>query len=189
MNRHPGGASDEETFLLFFQHLQADTANTLIDTYKEYLAQHISLAHLQQAFVTTLRGAHTQAAHIGRRMAGVTDPLHPADEAFAQTVMFEQARYLSGLIGDIRGGLDSQSEVIRRLRMYATRLLGTMNRTWAMAQPVGTMLKWVLHPAEHCQDCESRAAGGPYDAYTIPWVPGDGSSECTVNCKCTLEVV
>jgi len=192
MNRRTSSdTTDSEAFLLFFQHLQADTANTLIDTYKEYIAQRISLTQLQQAFVTTLTGAHVQAAHLGRRMAGVTDPIHPADEAFAQTVLFEQSRYLSGLIGDIVSGANSEAEVIRRLRMYATRLLGTLNGAWRLAQPVGTLLDWVLGVPEtnHCQTCPQRAAGGPYDAHLVTFDPGDGTSECGVLCLCRWQIV
>lgn len=197
MNRNDAQGNDGEAFLLFFSHLQSDTATTLIDTYKEYLAGNISITQLQQAFVTTLKGAHVQAAHLGRRMAGVTDPLHPADEAFAQTVMFEQARYLSGLISDIRGGRYPSvgeavnSDLARRIRMYADRLLGTFNATWRLALPVGTMLDWVLGVPEtnHCQTCPQRAAGGPYDAHLVTFDPGDGTSECGVLCLCRWQIV
>lgn len=199
MNRTTtGGASDEEAFLLFFHHLQADTATTLIDTYKEYLAGKLTITQLQQAFVTTLTGAHTQAAHLGRRLAGVTDPLHPADEAFAATVMFEQTQYLARLIGDILGGRypageggSANSDLIRRIRMYADRLLGTLNATWRIAQPVSTMLDWVLGAPEtiHCQTCPDRAAQGPYDAHVVTFDPGDGSSECGVMCLCRWQIV
>lgn len=189
-------SSDEEAVLLFFAQLQRDTATTLIDTCRRYLAGQISIAQLTAAFTRTLTGAHTQAAHLGRRLAGVTDPVDPTDAAFAAAVMMEQSGYLRNLIGDILGGRypagadgSVNGDLKRRIQMYAERLRGSANRTWLMGLPERTMVNWTLHPAEHCADCIDRADGSPYDAATIPWTPGDGSSECTVNCKCTLEVV
>lgn len=191
MNRNTGGASDEEAWILFFQHLQSDTATTLIDTYKEYLAGRITLTQMQQAFVTTLTGAHTQASHLGRRRAGVTDPLHPADEAFAATVMFEQARYLSGLISDIASGANSEVQVVNRLGMYADRLRGTANQTLGLAMPQDTEVFWNLGALDHCTQtpgfpyvCTQLAAGSPYTVATMPTWPGLFQTPCMGFCGC-----
>lgn len=193
MNRRTSAFDEEEAFLLFFRHLQADTATTLIDTYKEYLSGRITLTQMQEAFVTTLTGGHTQAAHLGRRRAGVTDPLHPADEAFAQTVMFEQARYLSGLVSDILSGVNSEAQIVNRLGMYADRLRGTANQALGAALPQDAEVFWDLGALDHCTQtpgfpyvCTQLAAGGPYTVATIPTWPGLFETPCCGSCGCQV---
>jgi len=193
MNRRKPPNGDEEAFLLFFAHLQSDTATTLIDTYKEYLAHRLTITQLQQAFITTLRGAHVQAAHLGRRMAGVTDPIHPADEAFAQVVMFDQGQYLARLIGAVSSGSDSEAQTINRLRMYADRLRGTANQSLGLAMPQDMEVIWDLGALDHCTRtpgfpyvCTEIAAGGPYTVATLPTWPGMFETPCCGSCGCSV---
>lgn len=190
---------------------QRDLTSHMSDAARQYLQGHVSYFGLSDALTSALMGAHVQATYLGRRLSGNVGPSGLADQQFAQTVVLEQHQYLVGLINDIATGkyplnADALSAIrpvgedgpvggtlsavlVRRIGMYAARLRGTANQSWALAQAVGTLVNWVLHPAEHCSSCEERAAGSPYDAHTIPWVPSDGSSECGVNCKCTLELV
>lgn len=181
---------ERATILALFLLLLSDTETHLRQQVALYQAGNLSIFALSTAITAALLGAHMHATYLGRRLAGILAPLGLQDQQFAQSVMAEQAAYIDGLIRAIQagrytdaGGLDG------RLAMYARRLLGTANLAWALSLPAGTMVDWVLSSAEHCADCVARAAGGPYDAHTIPWVPGDGQSACTVNCRCELVTV
>lgn len=55
----------------------------------------------------------------------------------------------------------------------------------------GQKFKWVLDPgANHCDDCISRASGGPYtfdELVETVGIPGDAPTECDGGCRCSLE--
>jgi len=55
----------------------------------------------------------------------------------------------------------------------------------------GDKFLWNLSPgAQHCDDCISRAAGGPYtldELVETVGIPGDAPTECDGGCRCSLE--
>ncbi len=50
-----------------------------------------------------------------------------------------------------------------------------------------TEVRWMLTFAEHCDDCLELAARGWMSKAELHQVPGDGETECLVNCRCYLE--
>ena len=55
--------------------------------------------------------------------------------------------------------------------------------------------RWMLSPAEHCEDCVALAGEG-WKPVTEPFVspstgqiaiPGNGATQCLTNCKCHVE--
>jgi hypothetical protein len=54
----------------------------------------------------------------------------------------------------------------------------------------GMLVEWVAESDERvCQDCEALAGLPPMPAEDWPSTPGDGSTECNVGCRCTLDDV
>lgn len=187
--------TEEELFLLFSL-LTRDTRHQLEQIASGYYAGSVSAWQLSDRLVQALNSSHAHATYLGRRLAGKRQPFGTADQQFAASIVIGQGQYLRGLVSDILTGRYTPKEdgtinaaLAARLALYAARLRGTALESWLLNLPQATMVRWVLHPAEHCEDCISRAEGSPYDAHTIPWTPSDGSSACGVNCKCTLETV
>jgi hypothetical protein len=187
---------DEEAIYVLWRLLARDTDHNLQEIVGGYYAGTVSVWSLSDRLVTALHEAHSHAVYLGRRLAGDRRPYGRHDQDFAASVMIGQGRYLRGLVSDIITGkypvgADGAlpADLVRRLNLYVNVLRATALHAWTLNLPAGTLVNWTLHPAEHCEDCTSRAAGGPYDAHTIPWHPADGSSACLTNCKCTLEIV
>lgn len=108
----------------------------------------------------------------------------PFAESFATAVA--GGRYEA--VSETGEAITDTAAVARRAAAYVIALRVTANQAWIDALPGGTLFTWVLGAAEHhCGDCPSWAAGGPYGADDLPALPGDGSSECGIGCKCDLE--
>jgi len=74
-----------------------------------------------------------------------------------------------------------------RLRLYAERLRGTAN--WGaidMLSPTDEIYWRDRKDESECADCPEFAKN-VYVKGTLPAVPGDGHTECGVNCRCHLE--
>ncbi len=83
----------------------------------------------------------------------------------------------------------NEKAINQRLMLYNERTRGTAN--WGAVDMLSPTeeIYWRLDPAEthHCLDCPMRAKN-VYVKGTLPGVPGDGSTECKVYCKCQLEL-
>ena len=82
--------------------------------------------------------------------------------------------------------LGRQRAISRRAQMYNSRLRGTASIAFETNSPDGTSFVWKLGPAEHCEDCLDLAVRSPWMKGELPVFPGDGGTDCLVNCKCWL---
>lgn len=164
------------------------------------------------AMITTLSYAHAQAYVYGYGLTGSTVlTINQANQAVRGT-MQAQVQFLQGFIEDLEERdpryvaepekpsrpvalLDRPEEetewdmapILTRARMYAERLRGTAGQAAVDALPETAIIEWRLGPNEdHCEDCPKWSAEGPYDKYSLPAIPGDGLSQCRVNCLCSL---
>lgn len=94
----------------------------------------------------------------------------------------EQLRYLDGFVADLKAGKLTPAQAAARAALYSGATRGTYYATRypglaAYPGDGGTPCKsnckctleerkgliwWILHPAEHCSGCVSRAADSPY---------------------------
>lgn len=154
-----------------------------------------SVERLTETMTRTLLWGHTQAAVLGRKLAGNNGPEGAADRAFARAVMLTQQEFLARLVREIAAGKYGPltdgipRDLARRLEWWVRRLRGTAEEAWVRAAPPGTLFRWHLGHSEHCDDCVERATHGPYTIETLPGYPGDGSTECGLGCHCWLEMV
>lgn len=97
-----------------------------------------------------------------------------------------QLKYLDGFVADLKAGKLTMAQAQARAAMYAGATRGAFYATRypglnAYPGDGGTPCKgnckcsleqrdgglwWVLHPAEHCDGCVSRASGSPYKVET-----------------------
>lgn len=101
-----------------------------------------------------------------------------------------QAQYdfLDGFAEDLDAEALSDDQTAARAGMYAS---ATYSALWAgmttlMVAAEFTEERWIMTPAEHCEDCPELEAMGWVPLGTLP-NPGDGSTACRANCKCYKE--
>ena len=97
----------------------------------------------------------------------------------------EQYAWLDGF-AEVLPGL-SEGQITARSRMYINSAREAFERARARVAVIGGYDEemWILFsPAEHCPDCEDFALMGwqPIGFFSVP---GDGSTVCLTNCKCT----
>lgn len=147
-------------------------------------------------FKTYLEGRHGRAAYFGRARAGdtATDMISRSeDQAYGIEAMRQDAKFLRGFQRDLEMGRygDEASgyrtnAIYQRAKLYVDRLTGTANESFAQTMPEDTEFMWVLGGDNNCDDCPEIAAGSPYTPETLPSYPGDGSTQCLANCRCSL---
>lgn len=136
---------------------------------------------------------HVRATTLGRNRAGdlAADPL--LDELAGRRAMRSQDPFLARFHADIAGGLydDPDTGALRtapikqRQELYVQRTRGTANEAFVGVSG-DQRFDWVMLAAEHCEDCPRISAGSPYTGATLPSRPGDGATQCVVNCGCVL---
>lgn len=147
----------------------------------------------------TLSFAHSRAAVLGSFRAKRHNP--PSDVAIhvAGQAIFEQQQFLLNFARDLaegkyrpkaQGGKGARQRMAR-FALYSLRLAGTANQAWldTLRAESGTLeVRWILgSPREHCSSCRQEASIGWREAWTLSRVPGDGSTQCMVRCRCRLE--
>lgn len=142
--------------------------------------------------------AHSRASQLGVFRARRHNP--PTDIAIrvAAQAAEEQRKFLMGFTRDLVNGVyDPRAQGGRgagqrraRFALYALRLAGTSNSAWLETmkrEEQNLVVKWVLGSAnEHCADCRAEAGKGWREASSLTRVPGDGSTECVVRCRCSI---
>jgi len=106
--------------------------------------------------------------------------------SMAATTLAGQLKYMYRFAQDIKSG-QGRMPYTKRGAMYASQMDAAFLRGAVEALDADDVVHWVLHPAEHCEDCVALAEGSPYTVATLPTVPGAGETRCLSNCKCTLE--
>src|SRR5690349_16019632 len=89
----PQEGDNRALLLALFLLLARDTEKHLITSVTLYLRGQTSIQSLQRTLTDALLGAHLHATYLGRRLAGVSEPLSEADQTFARAVMQGQAAY------------------------------------------------------------------------------------------------
>lgn len=128
----------------------------------------ISLGEWQESMKKMIRELHSSAAAIGK---GGWDNMTKSDWGRIGSQVKEQYRYLQGFAEKVATDRESISlEAIQaRARMY-----GEAARNSASLAQAG--------------EFAGGTARQPGRFEGLPWIPGDGSTECLVNCKCHWEL-
>ena len=144
-------------------------------------------------FDAILFEGHTQAWVLGRQRAGDLALRDVLDEIMGLEAKDRQADFLQGFLDDVLRGryLTEDNEysvpaIRARSRMYVRRMRGTANEAFVEAGDGAELYEWRLGPTEHCGDCVQLAALGPYQKDTMISFPGDGQTDCLINCACRL---
>lgn len=109
----------------------------------------------------------------------------------------DQYRYLEGFYAEVASGKLSRGQIDARSRMYINSSREAYERALARASARRgkRQQRWMLSPAEHCEDCVALAGEG-WKPVTEPFVspstgqiaiPGNGATQCLTNCKCHVE--
>lgn len=138
-----------------------------------------TLGDWQRDMARELKDAAIVEASLGR---GGRNQMEQSDWGRVGARLREQYRYLNQFAQDIKAGLLSDAEILRRAQMYAQAARTnyfdglTSGKT---AAGFGEEMR-VLTPAEHCSGCIQ------YAGYWAPIgsLPPLGSQNCLSNCRC-----
>lgn len=203
MSRQTDRKREEEAFLLLLSLLRKRLTVVLRPLLRPAVTGSVlaGVAVVSQASAA-LTSIHGQAAALGASSAvmlgGSAAGLTP--QLMGQRVGVGQQAFLRGFAQDLAGGVyrtkahggrwlsreTAQDAIERRMALYAQRVRGTANSAWLACLPADTRVLWQLGMAEHCDDCLYESAQGWRDRSTLTRVPGDGSTECITNCRCSL---
>ena len=132
-----------------------------------------------------LKEAYAANFQAGLLAVGWHEPTTADDTRWLRTFSRHENRYLRRFAEDMRTSTGTMP-YHRRMQMY----LNTADAAYFAGQlaglPHGTEIHWELSDVEHCDDCVTWAADGPYTADSLPAVPRDGTSACLSNCRCSL---
>jgi len=104
-----------------------------------------------------------------------------------------QYRYLDNFTTDLVTKDLTEAQIIARAEMYANSAKSEFHAAWRDANAQSdemAAVRWVMTPAEHCEDCIAFANLGWQLIADDPFggaVPGDGTTACRTNCRCHLE--
>lgn len=79
-----------------------------------------------------------------------------------------------------------QEAILNRVHLYSKSIRITSIKSWLSVQKSDEEFYWVVTARESCVDCPYVAEGSPYTKQTLYLLPGDGTTECKMNCKCYL---
>lgn len=176
-----------------FLRLSVSIRRALWDLANQLFDRTITAEVFGERAAAILQEGHARAAMFGRIRGGVLGPLSAEDRWIADMVMQEQSRFLRRFVNDLASDkyIGADGEYIRapinqRVQMYAARMRGTAYDTFVGASENEARFEWILIAEDNCDDCPRLAAGGPYTKLSIPTRPGEGKTQCIMNCKCVL---
>lgn len=166
-----------------------DQPLTLIAPATQSLADGGSIAAWRKAMEVAIRRSQTAAyiAATAERLGvkpSLVKGLSKAERVELDKRIDAQLKYLDGFVADLRAGKLTMAQAQARAALYSGATRGTFYATrypglnaypgdggtpclgnckCSLEQRDGG-LWWVLHPAEHCSGCLSRASGSPYSA-------------------------
>jgi len=152
---------------------------------RAYDAGGITIGQLTARLKKEIADHWDQAYLLGTRAVGNPFGISPEDSAFLKGARTTEYKFLTRFMDDIDKGKEKMARY-DRLEMYVNSLDGMYGHGQVDGMPDNIEIDWILHPAEHCEDCLKFAAEGPYTKKTLPAVPRDGTSRCLSSCKCTL---
>lgn len=160
---------------------------TLIQPATTTLAEGGSIGAWRRAMEQAIRRSQTASyiAATAERLG--TSPslikgLSKAERAELDKRIAAQLKYLDGFVADLRAGKLTMAHAQARANLYSGATRGTFYATRypslnnvpgdgstpclgnckCTLEQQGDKVYWVLHPAEHCDGCMSRAAASPY---------------------------
>lgn len=166
-----------------FRHADA-THESLQSLTQQLYSGQISLAGWQIAVATELKDAHLAQAMFA---AGGKANMGFAEYGRVGQTLREQYGFLDRFAQDIAAGRVSPAQALARVNLYGN---ATTQSYWGQyaQNHRGKLFYYRLSASEHCGDCVAREAGNPYTFETLKGYPGDGSTQCKANDRCTLEV-
>ena len=151
---------------------------------QRYVDGKIDINAWQKGMRKEIKDSHIVSSTAGR---GGRDSMTKADWGRTGGRLKQQYGYLDGLALERINGEVSDAQMMARAKMYA----GNNRKAYYDGQVAAnkdagfTEERRILHPAEHCDDCEGFEAQGWQPIGTLP-EPGE-ESVCMSNCKCTKE--
>lgn len=144
-------------------------------------------------FKAILFNGHTQAAMMGRRLAGDEWPMLEDDRIRGLAAADADDNFLNRFLGDIKTGRYTddegalkQAQVMNRGGLYLKKMRVTASEAFVDAGEPDEEYIWKLGLNDHCADCPRLAALSPFTPDTLFAHPGDGDTECLSNCNCVL---
>ena len=184
---------ERDALLLLFAFLLSDAYHRLTSTIQSYIAGTLGSSWvLSDTLTEILTDAHSHAAYLGRRLAGVRNPFGSGDVRFGRSVMLGQTRYLAGLVNDLANGEYVQNEdgtfsgnLQQRIDLFTLRARGTANEAVLLAGDPERLIWWRMNALlKHCRTCPVFAASSPRKAKDWDVQPGSADCECLSNCGC-----
>ena len=176
-----------------------DLLRAVVDTSATRLEQLAAMAArgeipaglFQQAAMLELKNLHLASAALG---AGGWDRLTQADFGRVGGILRGEYVYLARFARDLEKKDLTEAQAMARARLYAGKgyaqyYKAEMVRKQRAAERKGKvlMVRWhTLGDNRVCADCARYGAMGWQPVGTFP-VPGDGSTACLGNCRCSLE--
>ena len=160
----------------------------------DLLAGRIDDTEFRTRMRASIKPAYEIAAELGKKKARGGDfELSTRDQAAVNRERYDEHKFLDNFVADIQGkyqGLKKAEQKARiewRAGMYADALQGVANDSFLAHIPEDMMARWVMHPAEHCETCVAEASKGWRLRKDFTRTPGDGSTRCVTNCRCSIE--
>lgn len=148
------------------------------------LDQGLPIEQWREEFDALLTACHRDAYTLGHLRSSGAEPADGVADEVARAMRDLESYFAARFENDLREGLEPGPA--RRMAMYGGRARGTANGGWVDGCEPNEMFDWNLGTDDNCEDCPIYAANGPYDKGSLPAVPGDNSTPCLFNCKCTL---
>lgn len=163
------------------------------------LAQLVSSGAISPADWRTAMRQEIKDNYVTQYLAGIggRDVMKPADWGSIGGLVGDQYRYLENFYAQVAAGELSEAQIYARSRMYINSSRDAYERALGRASIAQgyTEHRWVMAPAEHCDDCIALASLGwiPItESFVSPssgaaTTPGAGDTLCLTNCKCHIE--
>jgi hypothetical protein len=187
----PSGFDVEETLTQIYRALKGD----LMGLVEQVKSGAIDPQQFADDAYLLIEDAHSKAWFIGRKRSGMTDAFNSADQQAGRVAADFDSYWLGNWRDDFVSGRYFDGEewadglLKERARAYGSRVRGTANEAFVLGteeQGLDASFEWRLGSSEHCQDCLNASAQNPWLANELPIFPGDNSTDCRHNCKCSL---
>jgi len=135
---------------------------------------------------------HSRAWRWARASSGDLEESE-ADGLVGRARLDAEAPYLLRFAEQVEGGWGGEmveAAVARRSGTYAGAIRGTATEGFFSLGDPADEYRWVLGAVEdHCTECPSLAAAGPWKPDELYVWPGSNDTPCLFNCKCHLSRV
>lgn len=161
--------------------LDGAASDALVNLTQRLYAGNISLTQWELGAASIIKDAHLANAAMG---AGGN--LGIAGYGRAGINLADEFRFLHNFAGEIKRGTISEAQALARIKQYGNAAKQAYWRELDQNTPEQALVDWRLNPGEHCPDCVSMAAGGPYKPGELTVYPGSGATQCRGSCNCEL---